>query len=35
MARARGVEHAIHGKDGQIQAKNTYPRSGDPRESKG
>ena len=35
MARTRGVEHVIHGKDGQIQAKNTYPRSRDPRESKG
>jgi hypothetical protein len=35
MAQGRGVEHVIHGKDGQIQSKNTYPRSRDPRSSKG
>jgi hypothetical protein len=35
MAQARGVEHVIHGKNGQIQSKHTYPRSRDPRSSKG
>ncbi|MBN8866769.1 MAG: DUF2188 domain-containing protein [Solirubrobacterales bacterium] len=35
MAQARGVEHVIHGKDGKIQDKNTYPRSRDPRKSPG
>jgi len=35
MARERGVEHLIHKMNGQIGARNTYPRSRDPRSSKG
>jgi hypothetical protein len=35
MARDRGVEHLIHNKDGRIGERNTYPRSRDPRRSKG
>jgi Uncharacterized protein conserved in bacteria (DUF2188) len=36
MAIDRGVEHVIHDKDtNQIQERNTYPRSRDPRRSKG
>lgn len=35
MAVDRGVEHVIKNKDGQIGARNTYPRSRDPRETKG
>ena len=36
MARERGVEHVIHRKVGNtIQERNTYPRSRDPRSSKG
>lgn len=35
MARERGVEHVIHNLDGKIGEKNTYPRSRDPRSSKG
>jgi Uncharacterized protein conserved in bacteria (DUF2188) len=35
MARDRGVEHVIHNRDGQIGERNTYPRSRDPRRSKG
>lgn len=35
MAVTRGVEHVIHKKDGSIGEKNTYPRSRDPRKSKG
>lgn len=35
MAIERGVEHLVKGKDGAIQERNTYPRSRDPRESKG
>lgn len=35
MARERGVEHVIHGEDGKIQEKNTYPRTRDPRKSPG
>ncbi len=35
MARERGVEHLIHNMNGQIGARNTYPRSRDPRSSKG
>lgn len=31
----RGVEHVIKRVDGTIQSKNTYPRSRDPRSSKG
>lgn len=30
-----GGEHVIHNQDGQISQKNTYPRSSDPRSSKG
>lgn len=30
-----GVEHVIKKKTGEIQEKNTYPRSRDPKESKG
>ena len=30
-----GVEHVIKNKDGTIRARNTYPRSRDPRRSKG
>lgn len=35
MAIDRGVEHFIHNKDGQIGERNTYPRSRDPRSSRG
>ncbi len=35
MARKRGVEHLIHNMNGQIGERNTYPRSRDPRSSKG
>lgn len=35
MARERGVEHVIRNKDGEIGSRNTYPRSRDPRQSKG
>lgn len=30
-----GVEHLIHGQDGQIRKRNTYPRSRDPKNTKG
>lgn len=35
MAIDRGQEHYVHNKDGQIGERNTYPRSRDPRSSKG
>jgi len=36
MAIDRGVEHFIHGKERNlIQERNTYPRSRDPRRSRG
>lgn len=35
MARERGVEHVIKRKNGTIGERNTYPRSRDPRRSKG
>lgn len=35
MAIERNVEHVIHNKDGKIGERNTYPRSRDPRSSKG
>ncbi len=35
MAMDRGVEHIIRNKDGEIGARNTYPRSRDPRSSRG
>ena len=35
MARERGVEQLIHNRDGKIGERNTYPRSRDPRRSKG
>lgn len=35
MAIERGVEHVIHDRRGQIDVRNTYPRSRDPRRSKG
>ena len=35
MAIDRGVEHVIHNQDGKIGGRNTYPRSRDPRQSKG
>lgn len=35
MAIDRGVEHVIKKMDGKIGARNTYPRSRDPRSSKG
>lgn len=35
MAIDRGVEHVVHNADGKIGEKNTYPRSRDPRRSKG
>lgn len=35
MAIDRGVEHLVHNQDGQIGSRNTYPRSRDPRSSKG
>jgi hypothetical protein len=35
MAVERGVEHIIRNQDGKIGERNTYPRSRDPRSSKG
>lgn len=35
MAIDRGVEHIVHKRDGKIGERNTYPRSRDPRSSKG
>ena len=35
MAIDRGVEHVVHKENGQIGERNTYPRSRDPRSSKG
>ena len=35
MAIDRGVEHIIKNMDGTIGERNTYPRSRDPRESRG
>jgi hypothetical protein len=35
MAIDRDVEHLIHNRDGRIGERNTYPRSRDPRSSKG
>ncbi|MEV0425145.1 DUF2188 domain-containing protein [Micromonospora sp. NPDC050495] len=35
VAAQRDVEHVIKKKDGTIGEKNTYPRSRDPRETKG
>lgn len=35
MAIKRGVEHLVHNQDGKIGERNTYPRSRDPRDSKG
>lgn len=35
MAIERNAEHLVHGKDGAIQQRNTYPKSRDPRTSKG
>ena len=35
MAIDRGVEHFIRNKDGEIGQRNTYPRSRDPRSSRG
>jgi hypothetical protein len=35
MAIERGVEHVIHNRDGKIGERNTYPRSRDPRRSRG
>jgi hypothetical protein len=35
MARDRGVEHIVRKKERQIGERNTYPRSRDPRQSKG
>jgi hypothetical protein len=35
MAIDRGVEHIIKKQDGTIGERNTYPRSRDPRDSKG
>ncbi|WP_445152213.1 DUF2188 domain-containing protein [Baekduia sp. Peel2402] len=35
MAIERGVEHLVHKTDGQIGERNTYPRSRDPRASRG
>ena len=34
-AKRDGVEHLVKKKDGTIQRRNTYPRSRDPRRSKG
>lgn len=31
----RGSEHLIHGENGQIRERNTYPRSRDPKRSRG
>jgi hypothetical protein len=35
MAIARGAEHLVHNQDGEIAQRNTYPRSRDPRTTKG
>jgi hypothetical protein len=35
MAVDRGVEHVIHNQDGTIGERNTYPRSRDPKQSRG
>jgi hypothetical protein len=35
IARSRGVEHFIHNLDGEWGERNTYPRSRDPRASRG
>jgi hypothetical protein len=35
MAVERGVEHVVHRADGTIGERNTYPRSRDPRRSRG
>lgn len=35
MAIERGVEHVVHNADGKIGERNTYPRSRDPRRSRG
>lgn len=35
MAVDRGVEHIVKKQDGTIGARNTYPRSRDPRRTKG
>jgi len=35
MAVDRGVEHVVHNQDGRFGQRNTYPRSRDPRSSKG
>lgn len=35
MAINRNVEHVVHKENGQIGERNTYPRSRDPRSSKG
>ncbi len=35
MAIGRGVEHVVHKQDGKIGERNTYPRSRDPKSSKG
>ena len=35
MAIERGAEHFVHKENGQIGERNTYPRSRDPRSSKG
>ncbi|SNY72854.1 DUF2188 domain-containing protein [Paractinoplanes atraurantiacus] len=35
MAIQRGTEHVVHKQDGTIGERNTYPRSRDPRSSKG
>lgn len=35
MAIDRDVEHVIHNQDGQIGKRNTYPRSRDPKKSRG
>ncbi|MDV7102066.1 DUF2188 domain-containing protein [Gordonia amicalis] len=35
MAIDRGVEHVVKNRDGTISGRNTYPRSRDPKRSKG
>lgn len=35
MAIDRGVEHLIHNADGDIAKRNSYPRSRDPRRTRG
>lgn len=35
MTRRQGGQLFIHGKDGRIQEERTYPRSSDPRRSRG